>query len=286
MKTVVIGANGQLGVDLMAAFAAEQPVGLTHADVSIEDLESVTSVLASIKPDVVVNTAAYHKVDDCEKNPARSFEINGTGAMNLAKACQSIGAALAHVSTDYVFDGKKQAPYLETDLPNPLNVYAVSKVAGEHAVRAYAEKHYIIRSSGLYGHSPCRAKGRNFIDTMLKLAKEKPELRVVNDEILTPTYTFHLAAQIRELVTKPAYGIYHVTNNGSCSWYEFALEIFSLAGVSIPVIPVSQKEFPAPIKRPSYSVLENKALQTLGIDHMPLWRDSLRHYFATKPSAA
>jgi dTDP-4-dehydrorhamnose reductase len=263
MKAAIVGANGQLGVDLMKAFAGDEVVGLMHAEITIEDLDSVQSVIGSLKPDVVVNTAAFHKVDDCEKDPARSFAVNALGALNLAKACQSVGAALAHVSTDYV--------------------YAVTKLAGEHFVQTYADRHYVVRTCGLYGHSPCRAKGRNFIDTMLKLAKEKPELRVVNDEILTPTYTYHLAQQIRELVTKPAYGVYHVTNNGSCSWYEFAMEIFRLAGVSIPVVPVSQKEFPAPIKRPSYSVLENRRLQELGIDRMPQWKASLEHYFATKP---
>lgn len=285
MKTVIIGSNGQLGMDLMAAFAPDKPVGLTHADIAIEQLESVATVLSRLKPDVVINTAAYHKVDDCEKNPVRSFEVNSLGAMHLAKVCNDLGAALAHVSTDYVFDGTKQAPYVESDLPNPLNAYAVTKVAGEHFVRAYADRHYVIRTCGLYGHSPCRAKGRNFIDTMLKLSKEKPELRVVNDEILTPTYTFHLAGQIRELVSRPSYGIFHATSTGQCSWYEFAVEIFKLAGVSIPVIPVSQKEFPTAIKRPTYSVLENKGLQGLGIDNMPHWRESLKHYFATTPSA-
>ncbi len=283
MKTVIVGGNGQLGIDLMKAFAAESPVALTHQDISIENIDSVSNVLSTLKPDVVVNTAAYHKVDDCEKNPVRSFEVNALGAMNLAKVCQSLGASLAHVSTDYVFDGMKKSPYLESDIPNPLNVYAVTKLAGEHFVQAYSAKHYVVRSCGLYGHSPCRAKGRNFIDTMLKLASEKPELKVVNDEILTPTYTFHLAQQIRELVTKPVYGVYHVTNNGSCSWYEFAMEIFRLSGTSIKVTPVSAKEFPAPIKRPSYSVLENTGLQSLGIDHMPHWKESLAHYFKTKP---
>lgn len=283
MKAAIVGANGQLGADLLKAFSGDEVVALTHAEITIEDPDSVHAVISSLKPDVVVNTAAYHKVDDCEKDPARSYAVNGLGALNLAKACQSVGAALAHVSTDYVFDGAKKAPYLESDLPHPLNVYAVTKLAGEQYVQAYADRHYVVRTCGLYGHSPCRAKGRNFIDTMLKLAKEKPELRVVNDEILTPTYTFHLAQQIRELVTKPSYGVYHVTNNGSCSWYEFAMEIFRLAGVSIPVVPVSQKEFPAPIKRPSYSVLENRRLQELGIDRMPQWKASLEHYFATKP---
>jgi dTDP-4-dehydrorhamnose reductase len=283
MRITIIGANGQLGMDLMAAFAKDECIGLTHADIEISDLDSVNRVLTTLRPEVVVNTAAYHKVDDCEKFPERSYQINAIGALNLAKVAESLGVPLVHISTDYVFDGEKKAPYVESDLPHPLNTYAVTKVAGEQYVRANAPKHFIVRSSGLYGHNPCRAKGgRNFIDTMLKLAAEKPEVRVVNDEILTPTYTHHLALQIRELVKTEAYGLYHATNNEWCSWYEFAEEIFRIAGVTTPLLPVSAKEFPAPIKRPSYSVLENAGLQKIGIDKMPVWKESLAAYFAGK----
>lgn len=285
MKVAIIGSNGQLGVDLMKVFDDLNPTGLTHADISIDDFDSVTTALTALKPDLVLNTAAYHKVDECEKQPLRSYEVNAIGAMNLAKVCESNGSALLHISTDYVFDGAKKAPYTETDLPHPLNVYAITKLCGEHYVQAFSTKHYVVRSSGLYGHSPCRAKGgRNFVETMLKLASEKPELRIVNDEVLTPTYTFHLAQQIRELVKHEAYGVYHVTNNGSCSWYEFACEIFKLTNTNIPVTPISAKEFAAPLKRPTYSVLENAMLQSLGIDAMPHWKESLSHYFKTKPA--
>jgi|ERR1041385_1326681 dTDP-4-dehydrorhamnose reductase len=283
MKTVIIGGNGQLGMDLMKAFGDVNPVSLTHADIEIDAIDSVSKTLSSLKPDLVINTAAYHKVDDCEKYPDRSFQVNALGALNLARVCESLNARLLHLSTDYVFDGKKQAPYVENDLPNPLNVYAVTKVAGEHFVQSNCSKHYVVRSSGLYGHNPCRAKGRNFIDTMLKLSKERSEIKVVDDEILTPTYTYHLAVQIRELVSQDSYGLYHITNNGSCSWYQFAKEIFKNAGVRISVVPVSAKEFPSSVKRPSYSVLENANLQLLGIDHMPQWQESLAHYFANKP---
>ena len=282
MKITVIGANGQLGMDLMEAFKVENPVGLTHVDIEICDLDSVSRVLTGMKPDLVINTAAYHKVDDCEKNPERSFQVNAIGPWNLAAVTESLKIDLVHISTDYVFDGRKGSPYRETDLPNPLNVYAVTKVAGEHFIAAGSSRSYIVRSSGLYGHNKCRAKGRNFIDTMLALAKEKKEVRVVQDEVLTPTYTFHLARQIRELVKTRAYGLYHITNNGSCSWYEFACAIFERAGISVSVVPATVKEFMSPIKRPHYSVLENAALQSLGIDHMPEWQESLEHYFRTR----
>ena len=283
MKIALIGANGQLGMDLQAAFANEECTALTHADIEIGDEESVNRIISTLKPDVVVNTAAYHKVDDCEKFPDRAYRINSLGALNLAKICDANSATIVHISTDYVFDGEKRAPYAESDLPHPLNVYAVTKVAGEHFIRANAEQYFIVRTSGLYGHNPCRAKGgRNFIDTMLKIAKEKPEVRVVNDEVLTPTYTKALALQIRELVNTQAYGLYHATNNESCSWHEFAKEIFRLAGLTVNLVPASSKDFPSSVKRPSYSVLDNQNLRMLGKDLMPVWRESLADYFATK----
>ena len=279
MNIAVIGANGQLGMDLMAAFADEGPKGLTHDDIEITDRGSVARVLRELKPDLVINTAAYHKVEDCEKNPERSLQVNSLGAHNLAVVTSSMNVDLLHISTDYVFDGKKRSPYLETDPTHPLNVYAVTKLAGEQFIAANASRYYVVRSSGLYGHNRCRAKGRNFIETMLALAKEKKEVRVVRDEVLTPTYTFHLAEQIRELVATRAYGLYHVTNNGSCSWYEFACAIFDRAGVSVNITPTTVKEFASPVQRPHYSVLANSALQALSLDRMPEWGESLGHYF-------
>ncbi len=286
MKVAVIGSNGQLGTDLMLAFAEHQPLALNHEQIEITDIDSVNRVLGEVKPDVVVNTAAFHNVPLCEKEIAKAFQVNAIGAFNLAKVTESLGIDFVHVSTDYVFDGKKQSPYIETDATNPLNVYATSKLAGEHFVAAYSSRHYIVRSCGLYGHATCRAKGTNFVETMLKLAKEKDELRIVNDEIITPTYTFHLAEQIRELVKTKAYGLYHATNNGFCSWYEFAKAIFEIAGISVKVSPVSSKEFASPVKRPLYSVLENRALQSLGIDIMPHWKESLKHYFHSEKFSA
>ena len=283
MKVVIIGGNGQLGMDLVKAFSDMEAIPITHTDIEVSELNSVSGVLSVFRPDIIINTAAYHKVDDCEKYPEQSYKINAIGALNLAKVSESMNIPLVHISTDYVFDGKKQTPYVESDSPHPLNVYAVTKVAGEHFITANTSRYYIVRSSGLYGHHVCRAKGRNFIDTMLKLSGERKEVRVVNDEILTPTYTYHLAMQIRELVDTDAFGIYHCTNNGSCSWFEFAEEIFRKAGVKTSVVPVSAKEFPSPVKRPSYSVLENAALHSLGIDHMPQWQESLAHYFIHKP---
>lgn len=282
-KVVVIGVNGQLGIDLMRAYADLSPVGLTHEEIEVASADSVTKVLGDLKPDLVINTAAYHKVDDCEKNPGAAFNVNATGAMNLARASEAGKFDLLHLSTDYVFDGTKRSPYLETDLPHPLNVYAMSKLAGEHAIAAYASRGYVVRSSGIYGHNRCRAKGgKNFIDTMLGLAREGKKIRVVNDEVLTPTYTVDLARQIRTLTETGAYGLYHITNDGECSWYEFAGEIFRNAGLSPDLEAVSTSEFYSPVRRPSYSVLENAGLRSLGIDGMRAWRESLKAYFQTK----
>lgn len=279
MKVAIIGASGQLGMDLQNAFRDSETVPLNHPDIEISDRDSVMRVLSSIRPELVINTAAYHKVDDCEKNPERSFLVNSMGALHLADVSEALRCALVHISTDYVFDGRKGRPYVESDLPDPLNVYAVTKVAGEHFIAAHCSRHYIVRSSGLYGHNKCRAKGKNFIDTMLGLAREGKDIRVVQDEVLTPTYTYHLALQVRELVKTGEFGLYHATNNGSCSWYEFAMEIFRHAGLNPNVRPVSAKEFPSPIKRPAYSVLDNARLRALGIDRMPVWTESLEHYF-------
>ncbi len=283
MKVVIIGANGQLGMDLMAAYRDLSPVGLTHEEIEIANADSVRKVLMPLSPDLVINTAAYHKVDDCEKNPLRAFEVNAVGAMNLAKVSEEAKFVLVHISTDYVFDGAKRAPYVEADLPHPLSVYAASKLAGEHAVAAYASRGIVVRSSGLYGHNKCRAKGgKNFIDTMLGLARDGKKIRVVNDEVLTPTYTVDLARQVRELAASGACGLYHATNNGACSWYEFAREIFRNAGLAPDLEAVSAAEFYSPVKRPAYSVLDNAGLQKLGIDRMPVWRDSLNAYFQQK----
>jgi dTDP-4-dehydrorhamnose reductase len=188
-----------------------------------------------------------------------------------------------HVSTDYVFDGAKRAPYVEGDRPNPLNVYGVSKLAGEYAVLNAGGEHQVVRSSGLYGVRPCRAKGGNFIDTMFRLAAERDEVRVVNDEVLTPTFTADLAGQIRTLALEGPPGLYHATNQGSCSWFEFAQAIFELGRLRTPLRPTSVAEFGAPVRRPFYSVLDNAALRAAGLDRMRPWREALADYMRQRP---
>jgi dTDP-4-dehydrorhamnose reductase len=284
MRVAVIGANGQLGADLMAACAARgmPAVGLTHADVELADASSVTAALDRADADVIVNTAAMHNVEACERDPAQAFSVNALGARHLTLATARRDATLVHISTDYVFDGAQRRPYVETDTPKPLNAYGVSKLAGEHFVTTLAPKHFIVRSSGLYGSHPSRAKsgGLNFVRLMLKLAREKGRVRVVTDEVVTPTYTADLAGQILTLAETTAYGTYHATSGGSCSWNEFAREIFRRAAPDTVVEDASAADFPRPVARPLYSVLDNLGLRGLGIDRMADWRDALGRYLA------
>jgi dTDP-4-dehydrorhamnose reductase len=283
MKLAIIGANGQLGSDLMEVLSREHDViGLNHSDIEITDIDNVKSVVSATTPDIVLNTAAYHIVPEAEKFPDKAFRINGTGTLNLAKVCQDLGVRLIHYSTDYVFDGKKQKPYTEDDCPNPLNVYANTKLSGEYFALNYSEKSYVIRVSGIYGKVPSRAKGGNFITTMIKLAQEKPEVRVVNDEILTPTPTFHIAKNTAKLIKTDSFGLYHMSCEGECSWYEFAKVIWDTLQLKTPLYPASVKDFPLVVKRPFYSVLKNQNLNNIGVNNMPYWKNALNEFLKSK----
>jgi dTDP-4-dehydrorhamnose reductase len=283
LRIAVIGANGQLGCDVCKAFAesGHEVIELNHGAADVTDLDLMRTCLERVKPDVIVNTAAMHKVELCEDEPAKSFLVNGAGARNVALLAERFGATLFHISTDYVFDGAKKMPYVETDSPLPLNVYGNTKLAGEYFVRSIARKHFVLRVSGLYGTNPCRAKGgANFVNLMLRLAKERDEVRVVDDEELTPTFTEDIAAQMVAMVGVDAYGLYHVTAQGSCSWYGFAKKIFELSGSRVKLSVANPAEFPSKVPRPKYSVLENAKLKSLGLDIMRPWEDELRRYLS------
>jgi dTDP-4-dehydrorhamnose reductase len=289
MRIAVIGANGQLGQDLIAAFSesGDTVQGLTHADMEIADLDATTRVLGEIKPQLVVNTAAMHHVENCENDPAKAFAVNALGARNLALASTKLDAALMHVSTDYVFDGAKGRPYVEEDAPRPLNVYGITKLAAEHFARTANTKHFVVRTSGLYGSSPCRAKGGlNFVELMLKLAKERGEVRVVDSEIVTPTCTAELARQMVRLGHSDCYGLYHATAEGSCSWYQFAREIFTLTETPVRLEVAPPGAFPNKVARPTYSVLENQALKAQGLNIFRPWQESLREYLGPRVKAS
>jgi dTDP-4-dehydrorhamnose reductase len=281
MKVAVIGANGQLGSDICSEFSSSgnEVIKLLHDNIEISDLDSVSRVLKQAKANLIVNTAAMHNVEKCESDPAHSFAVNGIGARNLALVCNDLNSTLVHISTDYVFDGRKTAPYTEMDCVSPLNVYGNTKVSGEQFILSIANKYIIIRTSGIYGHKPCRAKGGlNFVELMLKLAKEKSEIRVVNDEFLTPTSTIDLARQIVKMTSCDGYGLYHATSEGSCSWFEFAKKIFELAGLSPNLKMASPGEFPMKVPRPKYSVLENEKLKKSGLNIFKPWDEALKEY--------
>jgi dTDP-4-dehydrorhamnose reductase len=281
MRITVIGANGQLGTDVSEAYrkAGEETTDLTHAEIDISSLESTRRALSGIRPEIIVNTAAMHHVENCEMDPLRAYNVNAIGSRNLAIVARELDAKVVHVSTDYVFNGAKREPYVEEDLPAPLNVYGNTKLAGEVFLQGVGEKYFILRTSALYGRHPCRAKGgRNFVDLMLKLAAERDELRVVNDEVVSPTSTAELAKQIVVLSRTNHYGLYHATAEGSCSWYEFAKTIFNVENVKTNLSVASPNEFPSKVPRPKYSVLENHALKALGLNSFHSWQEGLQFY--------
>jgi len=285
MKILLIGANGQLGTDLTRVLAEETPIRLTHQDVEITDQGSIRSTFEKYRPDIVINTAAFHRVDDCENQPEKAFRVNAVGVGHLATICRELGSTLLHFSTDYVFDGDKGQPYTEDDSPRPLNVYGVSKLAGEYLVATTLRRHFLIRTSGLFGIGGSKSKGGNFVESMLRRGAEGRPMRVVNDQVLTPTYTVDLARKIAELIHTEAYGLYHITSNGSCTWFDFAERIFQLAGVQADLSPTTTEAFGAPARRPRYSVLRNARLEQMGLDDMPVWEDALRRYLYERVQA-
>jgi len=282
MKTLLIGARGQLGSDIRASWPADGLVALTSDDIDVRDRAGVFEVVAAHRPDLVLNTSAFHNVDLCEDEPAQAFAVNAIAPKHLADACAEHGAALLHLSTDYVFSGNAGRAYTESDRTDALNVYGVSKAAGEQIIRSHLDRHYIVRSSGLFGVAGAAGKGGNFVETMLRLAREGKPIKVVDDQVLSPSFTADLAAKLLELAQTGTYGTYHVTGQGSCSWYEFAGEIFRQAGLSPELTPTTTASFGAKAVRPAYSVLSNDALLRAGIAPTRHWREALADYLRRK----
>lgn len=278
MTTLLIGSDGQLGSELRQAFSDDDLVPLSHGDVELTNPTQVRDALCTYKPGLILNTAAYHRVDECEEFPERAFTVNALAVRALAVAAKEIGAVLVHFSTDYVFDGRQRSPYREGDAPRPLSVYATSKLAGEYFVEAVLDRYFLIRTCGLYGLAGSRSKTGNFIETMLRLAADGREIRVVGDQIITPTSAKELARKVRQLVETGAYGLYHITNNGGCAWYQFAKAIFELAGVPARLSETTSASYGARAARPAYSVLDNTNLRSLGLDDLRYWRDALADY--------
>jgi len=278
MKIALLGANGQLGQDLQRSLDPHDVQALTRHDFDVTDHGRVRDKLLQIHPDVVLNTTAYHRVDECETHADLAYAVNTLAVLNLVRVANELDAVLVHISTDYVFDGRARQPYTEHSEPFPLSVYANSKLAGEILVRTMAKKYLLIRTCGLYGVAGSQGKGGNFVQTMLTKAKRGESIHVVNDQVVTPTYTADLADQIARILPTEQFGLFHMTNEGSCTWYEFAREIFELSGIQANLSATSSDVYKTPAVRPKYSVLENARLKELSMNQMRHWRDALAAY--------
>ena len=274
MKILITGSSGMLGHDLIEILKDNHELILTSSKtLDITDNNRVIEFICENKPDIVINSAAYTNVDGCEENQETAYSINGDGVRNLAIGCSKIDCPLVHISTDYVFNGKNTKPWVEDDEIGPISVYGKSKLKGEEAILEILDKFFIIRTAWLYG-----INGSNFPKTMLELAKNHSEITVVYDEVGTPTYTPDLAKAISQLIETDYYGIYHITNSGSCSWCEFARYIFEIAGKDVKVIPVTASEFARPAPRPHYSVLENKKWIDNGFEPLRSYKVAIKEY--------
>ena len=274
MKILITGSNGMLGHDLQRILKNSHDLILTTSKtLDITDKDQVMKVICENKPDMVINSAAYTDVDGCEENQDIAYAVNGDGVENLALACKEVDCPLLHISTDYVFNGKNDRPWVEDDEVGPISVYGKSKLKGEESILDTLDKYFIVRTAWLYG-----INGKNFPKTMLELAKTHSEITVVYDEVGSPTYTPDLAYAISQLIETDLYGIYHITNSGHCSWCEFARNIFEVAGVDVNVIPVTASEFARPAPRPSYSVLENKNWIDNGFKPLRSYKEAIKEY--------
>lgn len=274
MKILITGSDGMLGHDLADVLKGKHELILTTSKtLDITDKNHVIDFVSSQKPDMLINAAAYTDVDGCEKNQELAYSVNGEGVRNLAMACKKIGCGLVHISTDYVFSGENTRPWVEDDETGPISVYGKSKLEGEKAICEILDKYFILRTAWLYG-----VNGRNFPKTMLELAENHSKITVVYDEVGTPTYTLDLAQAISKLIETDCYGIYHLTNSGSCSWCEFARYIFEIAGADVEVVPVTADEFARPAPRPSYSVLENRNWVENGFEPLRNYTEAIKEY--------
>jgi len=283
-KIVLLGANGQLGNDIKKVFKESDTklIPLTREDLDAEK-DDVNKKLERFRgTDYLINTIAYNKVDDAEDFIGKAFKTNSFFVYKLSKFCTSNDVTLIHISTDYVFDGKKNEPYKETDLPNPLNVYGNSKLAGEFFVRNYCEKYFIFRISSLFGIAGSRGKGGNFVETMIKLAKENKPLKIISNQYMSPTHTLDVARTIKTFIDKDIneYGIYHACNTGLCSWHEFAKTIFEFTNIKANLSEITYEDYKTKAKRPKYSVMDNTRVSKYY--KMPEWEEALKEYLVEK----
>jgi dTDP-4-dehydrorhamnose reductase len=280
-RVAIFGSAGQLGTDLVAAFRHDdrfEVIPLSHHDVDCTNADQVRDVMRRVRPDVGINSAAYVRVDECENRMREAFEVNAIGALNIARGCAEVHSLCVYISTDYVFDGEKAAPYLESDPTWPINVYGASKLAGEFLVRQTSPRWLIVRAASLFGRTGSRGKGGNFVETILKKAKSGEPLKIVHDVRMSPTYTRDAAAGLVGLVESEISGVIHLSNDGACSWYEFARHALEITGVRTSIIPISSTEYATAARRPKNSALES--------ERSPLklrsWQDALKAYLNEK----
>lgn len=284
-RVAVIGSSGQLGHDLVEVLRADnrfEIVPLDHTQIECTDADSVRAALLPLTARVIVNCAAFVRVDDCESQAREAFAVNALGALHVARAAAESGAKCVYLSTDYVFDGAKDSPYAEPDATSPINVYGTSKLAGEHLVRQAAPDWLIVRVASLFGKTGARGKGGNFIETILAKARKGEALTVVDDIIISPSYARDVSQAVTQLIGAGARGVVHAANSGTCTWYQFAKTALELCQLSAPIAAVPSSQFPTPARRPKNSALASgRLLLEFGIA-MPHWRDALRAYLREK----
>ena len=286
-RALITGAAGQLGSDLSQLLAGEWDVAaLSHAELDVTDADALDRAFEAGRPDAVFNCAAFHNVEVCEREEPQALAVNVTAVKAIAQRCAEAGASLVHLSTNYVFDGRRAEPYHERDLPSPRSVYALSKLAGEHAALAYCERSLVVRTAGLYGLHGSESKGGNFITRMLRRASEDGHLRVVADQRLSPTFTADLAVALLAALEAGVAGVVHLTCAGSCSWHEFTLAIMELAGVEVPIEAAATTVAPGGADRPLNGVLTSRVAPAAGLEPMRPWREALADYMARAGVAA
>ncbi|MGS2778899.1 dTDP-4-dehydrorhamnose reductase [Robertmurraya sp. GLU-23] len=275
MLVLVTGVNGQLGYDVVKELTAKghEAVGVGRSELDITDESAVSSYVQNLSPEAIIHCAAYTNVDAAETDQEGAYKVNALGTKYLAEAAKFVGAKMVYVSTDYVFDGDGTEPYEVNHPTKPLGVYGETKLVGEKFLQETLEKHFIVRTAWVYG-----INGNNFVKTMLKLGQDRKELGVVYDQVGSPTYTVDLAKFLVELIDSEKYGVYHASNEGICSWHEFAVEIFKQAGMDVKVNPLTSEEFPRPAARPKYSVLSKKKIEEEGFTPLRDWKEALKEY--------
>ena len=275
MKVLVTGVKGQLGYDVVKELEKRgyQPIGVDRDEMDLMDNDAIRTFIMELKPEAIIHCAAYTAVDKAEEEVETCYQINAESVKVISECAKELDVKLIYISTDYVFDGTKEGEYVETDLPNPINVYGASKLKGEQYVQTLLEKYYIVRISWVFG-----VNGNNFIKTMRRLGSERDELNIINDQVGSPTYTADLAPLLVDMMETDKYGIYHATNEETCSWYEFANEIFKQSGIEVKTNPITTDQYPTAAKRPMNSRMSKAKLKANGFNLLPTWQEALAHY--------